>query len=127
MGNVCPRCGHENRNGNRYCTQCGSRLPQSSQPYLIVIAGTEKGRRYDLVSRENRIGRSSQNEIIVKDPATSAFHAKITIEGGEAFIEDLDSTNGTILNGQRIRERMPLHPEYLIKIGSTLLKFMIDH
>ena len=55
------------------------------------------------------IGRDPENLLVIDHTAISRFHCRITCEEGEYFIQDLDSTNGTYLNGRRI-EKAPLSP-----------------
>jgi pSer/pThr/pTyr-binding forkhead associated (FHA) protein len=48
------------------------------------------------------VGRRNDNQIQIKEPTVSGHHARIFLEGGKYQIEDLDSTNGTFVNGARI-------------------------
>jgi pSer/pThr/pTyr-binding forkhead associated (FHA) protein len=123
MGIPCPRCNYDNRDENIYCTQCGTKLRISKAGlYLLAIAGPEKGMRYELDKRVIYIGRGKGNDIQINDPTVSVSHARIDLEGDEIWIEDLGSTNGTAVNGEKILYKTPLHNEYLIKLGNTLLK-----
>ncbi len=49
------------------------------------------------------IGRSASNQLVVSDPKTSSRHAEIRPEGSDYTLIDLGSTNGTFVNGQRLR------------------------
>lgn len=76
------------------------------------------------VKNEVTIGRKSDNILVLNDPYASSYHAKVYIKNGECILEDLGSTNGTILNGEVVE-----HKEYLssgdeISIGSISFKFI---
>ncbi len=68
------------------------------------------------------IGRSPGADIVIGDDFVSGRHAKITPAGTEAVLEDLGSTNGTILNGQRIAGSQTLRPGDRIEIGDVQIK-----
>ncbi|HSO99956.1 MAG TPA: FHA domain-containing protein [Thioalkalivibrio sp.] len=59
-------------------------------------------REIDLEPGKTTIGRKSSNSVVLSDPTVSASHARITLSGGEATLEDLNSTNGTFVNEVRI-------------------------
>ncbi len=68
------------------------------------------------------IGRHPENHVVIAHRAVSARHASITVVGHERFIEDLGSTNGTFVNGQRIARR-------LLEDGDSIViaKFQVDY
>jgi pSer/pThr/pTyr-binding forkhead associated (FHA) protein len=70
----------------------------------------------------NAIGRDAGNDIALPDEAASARHATLALDGGEWWIEDLGSTNGTLVNGVRIAKRERLHPGDEIGIGRVALR-----
>jgi hypothetical protein len=70
----------------------------------------------------NAIGRDAGNDIALPDEAASARHAKLEAGDGEWFIEDLGSTNGTLVNGVRIEKRERLRPGDEIAIGRVALR-----
>lgn len=71
------------------------------------------------------IGRAPDNDITLEDPATSSHHAKIVTIFTSSFIQDLNSTNGTIVNGRKI-VRHTLHHGDIISIGNLQLLFKSD-
>ncbi|WP_315119017.1 FHA domain-containing protein [uncultured Clostridium sp.] len=76
------------------------------------------------IKSEITIGRKEGNTFILDDPYISSFHARVYIKNDDYIIEDLDSTNGILINGVRIEERTRLKTGDIIKIGNTILKFI---
>jgi len=71
------------------------------------------------------IGRANNNTIILDDSAVSSYHAKIVTLFKTSYIEDLDSTNGTMVNGKTVKKRT-LHPGDIVSLGSHQLLFQSD-
>lgn len=94
--------------------------------YLLeVIEGPDKGRRFALPEREPQlIGRSTE-AVPITDEAVSRRHAELTPDDGRWWLRDLESTNGTFLNGERIDGRVPLSPGDEIMCGDT--RFVMAH
>ncbi|QEK12827.1 FHA domain-containing protein [Crassaminicella thermophila] len=65
------------------------------------------------------IGRKKENDIVIKDPYISNYHLKITLDEENFFIEDLDSINGTYVNGDRIIDVVKLENGDRIKFGQV--------
>ena len=86
---------------------------------FTVVVGKYPGQRYN-VSGEAVIGRDEAADIFLADPTVSQRHARVVFRDGQYFIEDLDSTNGTVVNGQRVESRM-LQSGDRVKIGLTEL------
>jgi signal transduction histidine kinase/pSer/pThr/pTyr-binding forkhead associated (FHA) protein len=90
---------------------------------LSIIQGQSKGKKFELPDHEPQlIGRSSE-AIQFDDNAISRRHAELTPDDGLWYIRDLDSQNGTYVNGTRIRERTRLRAGDQIRVGQTLLVF----
>ena len=70
----------------------------------------------------NTMGRDAGNDIALPDEAASARHATLEARDGEWFIEDLGSTNGTLVNGVRIERRERVRPGDEIAIGRIALR-----
>jgi hypothetical protein len=80
------------------------------------------GRRHELTKRRAVIGRSKDCDVQVADPNVSRRHAEVRQEGAAHWVVDLDSTNGTEVNGRRLK-RAKLRPGDTITVGSTELVF----
>ncbi|MGE5434078.1 MAG: FHA domain-containing protein [Candidatus Doudnabacteria bacterium] len=68
------------------------------------------------------IGRSPGADIVIGDDFVSGRHARLSPSGGGVALEDLESTNGTLLNGKRVDEPVSLRPGDTIDIGAVRLK-----
>jgi pSer/pThr/pTyr-binding forkhead associated (FHA) protein len=69
------------------------------------------------------IGRSVECELRLDDTYVSQQHARIFDRSGNWYVEDLGSTNGTFVNGERVEGRKQLHRGDLVQIGDTELRF----
>ncbi len=70
------------------------------------------------------IGRNDGNSIVLNDQHVSGNHAKVVVRNDLLLIEDLDSTNGTYLNGNKISGKMKLTNKDEIKIGTAVFKIL---
>lgn len=94
----------------------------SSSPSAIArLNWEEKGvqKTQPIASNGLTIGRSSKNNLALNDLSSSRFHCKILPESGGLITVDLDSTNGTYVNGVRISESHPIHDGDELKIGDV--------
>ena len=93
-------------------------------PYLVVLVGSSVGETFRLEPGELVLGRSPTSTIRFDDDGVSRRHARLwSTPDGEWAIEDLNSANGTLVNGERVTTRM-LQPEDKVQLGpTTLLKF----
>lgn len=91
-------------------------------PTLHVLQGPDKGRTYQTPDEPAVIGRSS-DQIHLSDHTASRRHAEIRPNNGSWLLLDLNSSNGTYLNGQRLVSPTLLRHGDQIKVGSTLLVF----
>jgi len=91
-------------------------------PTLLVLQGPDKGRTYQTPDEPAVIGRSS-DQIHLSDHTASRRHAEIRPDNGSWLLLDLNSSNGTYLNGQRVLSPTILRHGDQIKVGSTLLVF----
>lgn len=76
------------------------------------------------LKKVTRIGRSSENDLVIQDSEVSSDHAEIRSEGSGYVLEDAGSTNGTLLNKVRITQPTQLVSGALIQVGKTQLQFV---
>jgi len=90
---------------------------------LVVINGSDLGKRYPLTRRSTVIGRSSKTDVQIEEDSISRNHAMIMNRGDRYLLKDLGSTNGTYVNDRPIDE-LDLRDGDLLKIGRTIFKFL---
>ena len=86
---------------------------------LVITSGAKSGLEMDLPAEAMTIGRSHESALVIRDDYTSTHHARLLLWADGWVIQDLDSTNGTFLNGTRVLvpTQVPLNPP--VKIGTT--------
>ena len=92
-----------------------------SAKLIEPAAGVEPAREIALTGEEFLIGRGADCGLRLAQSAISRHHCMIRLQGGETTLLDLGSSNGTYLNGARVRSQTPLHSGDEIKIGSVRL------
>ena len=94
---------------------------------LIVKAGDEINKSFDLMKDECVIGRDPNNDIVIDDIEISRNHLVITRKGKTFQIEDKDSTNGTFLNGKKLKKPTDIKNGDLISLGKNhVLEFVYE-
>jgi FHA domain len=88
---------------------------------LTMRSGPNPGTVYALDSDQISIGRDSSNDISVNDAEVSRRHARLTFQGGKYVLEDMGSTNGTFVNGQRLTGPRVLKSGEVISLGEQIV------
>jgi hypothetical protein len=83
------------------------------------------GRTYPLAIGQTVIGRGDQANMRLPDVGISRRHARLDFDGAQVVLTDLGSTNGTMVNGQRV-SAVALNPGDMIQLGTTTLTFRVD-
>ena len=94
-----------------------SSVKVSGMPKLII-----SGKPYELVDEAITIGRGPDNTIVVNDPSISTHHAQLLLEGDTYRLKDLDSTNGTRVNGKPVTEAV-LRFDDRIRFGAAEARY----
>ena len=102
------------------------RLFLAITPRLVVVDGPLRGQTFYLDEPVVSIGRLESNDICLEDPFVSRNHCVIRTEGDECLIEDLNSANGTYLNGERVTAGS-LKDGCLIEIGTSRFLFKYEN
>lgn len=89
---------------------------------LKVLSGPNEGRQFLITQNQMTIGRKIDNHIYLPDPKISRYHALIKLEGKNLYLEDLKSTNGTILNDDPLKTKKQLFPGDRIVIGDSTIE-----
>jgi two-component system, NtrC family, response regulator AtoC len=94
---------------------------EAGQPYLLVLEG-ESSWRYPLpASGVVLVGRDAEADLRLRDDSISRRHARLILNGNEIRIVDLDSANGTLVNGRRVSNSHPLVSGDVATLGSVVL------
>lgn len=88
---------------------------------LVILNQGMTGRTFDLNVDRTTVGRVEDNTFQIADPSVSSHHAEILLQGPELLIKDLNSTNGTFINGEKITEAV-LKPGQVLRFGQVELK-----
>ncbi len=90
---------------------------------LEIVAGVNAGNSYDLTDEQTVIGRYQYCQVVLPVNTISRQHAHIVRVDDSFYIEDLNSLNGTFVNGAEIEERTPLHDQDSIQLYDTRITF----
>lgn len=96
---------------------------QTHEPALIMLDGDLPGQVFRLRQGRQIIGRRPECDIRLRERAVSGIHAEIVRNRDVVTINDLASTNGTLVNGTRIKHPVPLTQGALLKLGNCIFKF----
>lgn len=96
-------------------------LTDDSMPtHIAMITGRDAGTQIAIDDkREFLIGRAANSDLVVADDFASSMHAKLVLVGDDWVLQDLNSTNGTFLDGKRVSTPLTVKPGMTIRIGTT--------
>lgn len=87
---------------------------------LILKSGPNAGTEYPLAKDEVILGRDAKSDVVINDTEVSRKHARLIKNGDDYFYEDLGSTNGSFIQGQKLSTITLLKPGMTINIGETI-------
>jgi pSer/pThr/pTyr-binding forkhead associated (FHA) protein len=88
---------------------------------LVILNQGMTGRTFEVNVERTTVGRVEDNTFQIADASVSSHHAEILLRGSELVIKDLNSTNGTFINGEKISESV-LQPGQTLRFGQVELK-----
>src|ERR1700694_5918150 len=95
---------------------------QSTGSYRLTIRqGPMPGKVFELAKDVVTLGRDVNNDLVINDAEVSRNHGRLTSQSGGYLIEDLASTNGTFVNGQRLIGPKLLNPGDVVGFGETIV------
>jgi hypothetical protein len=94
----------------------------STATKLVIIEGEKTGQMVRLERREITIGRSPDSDLIVDDEYASTHHAKLILINNDWLIQDLNSTNGTYLDGSRVGTPAVVKLNTPVRVGKTVFE-----
>ena len=88
---------------------------------LVILNQGMTGRTFELIVERTTVGRVEDNAFQIADGSVSSHHAEILLHGGDIIVKDLNSTNGTFINNEKISESV-LRPGQTLRLGQVELK-----
>ncbi len=133
----CFRCGASNPSTRLFCTACGYELSDkgatsdrfmgpNGRPVLARLTiqnGSAGSRSYLFHQDVTTIGRTNGNDLVISGRTVSRRHARLWFNNGRWFIEDLQSANGTLVNGMRVNQPLALNDGDVINFGDETVVF----
>ena len=95
-------------------------------PKMIVSIDEVVIKEVQLTKDRTTLGRRPYNDIVIDNLAVSGEHAVLQMTGGDVFLEDLNSTNGTYVNGKAIKKKQLVNGDS-VEIGKYKIKFVADN
>jgi len=88
---------------------------------LVILNEGMTGRSHELTVDKTTIGRVEDNVFAITDPSVSSHHCEVLLRGTDVVVRDLNSTNGTFINGEKIAEAT-LKPGQILRLGKIELR-----
>jgi pSer/pThr/pTyr-binding forkhead associated (FHA) protein len=92
---------------------------------LVVLSVGMTGRTQELKAEKTTIGRVEDNTFQIAEPSVSSHHCEVLLRGKEVVVRDLNSTNGSYINGEKITESV-LKPGQMLRLGQIEMRLETD-
>src|SRR5580704_3094620 len=89
---------------------------------LVVLSEGMTGQSYELKVDKTTIGRVEDNTFQIAQPSVSSHHCEVLLRGNDVVIKDLNSTNGTFINGQPVTGEAVLKPGQVLRLGEVEIR-----
>jgi pSer/pThr/pTyr-binding forkhead associated (FHA) protein len=89
---------------------------------LVVLSAGMAGRSHEINVDKTTIGRVEDNTFQIAEASVSSHHAEIFLRGSEVVVKDLNSTNGTFINGEKLTGEGALKPGQVLRLGQVELR-----
>lgn len=96
-------------------------LRKQSMAKLVLLSAGMTGRTHELKVDKTTIGRVEDNTFQIAEPSVSSHHCEILLRGTDVVVHDLNSTNGTYINGEKVSESI-LKPGQVLKLGQIEMR-----
>src|SRR5215510_2155179 len=92
---------------------------------LVLLSAGMTGRTHELKVDKTTVGRLEDNTFQIAEPSVSSHHCEILLRGSDVVVHDLDSTNGTFINGEKVTESV-LKPGQILRLGQVEMRLETD-
>jgi pSer/pThr/pTyr-binding forkhead associated (FHA) protein len=92
---------------------------------LVVLSVGMTGRTQELKVDKTTIGRVEDNTFQIAEPSVSSHHCEVLLQGTDVVIRDLNSTNGTFINGEKVTEKV-IKPGQILRLGQIEMRLETD-
>ena len=92
---------------------------------LVLLSAGMTGRTHELKVDKTTIGRVEDNTFQIAEPSVSSHHCEILLRGSEVVVRDLNSTNGTFINGEKVTETV-IKPGQVLRLGQIEMRLETD-
>jgi pSer/pThr/pTyr-binding forkhead associated (FHA) protein len=92
---------------------------------LVVLSVGMTGRTQELKVEKTAIGRVEDNTFQIAEPSVSSHHCEVLLRGNEVVVRDLNSTNGTFINGEKVTESV-MKPGQILRLGQVEMRLETD-
>jgi pSer/pThr/pTyr-binding forkhead associated (FHA) protein len=103
----------------------GQRQEELKMGKLVVSLDGVVIKEVQVIKDKTTLGRRPYNDIVIDNLAVSGEHAVLQMVGQDVFIEDLNSTNGTYINGKAVKKQLLAHND-TVEIGKYKIKYLVD-
>ena len=92
---------------------------------LVVLSAGMTGRTQELKVDKTTIGRVEDNTFQIAEPSVSSHHCEVLLRGSDVVVRDLNSTNGTYINGEKVAESV-IKPGQILRLGQIEMRLETD-
>ena len=92
---------------------------------LVVLSTGMTGRTHELKAEKTTIGRVEDNTFQIAEGSVSSHHCEVLLRGSDVLVRDLNSTNGTYINGEKVTESV-IKPNQILRLGKIEMRLETD-
>jgi pSer/pThr/pTyr-binding forkhead associated (FHA) protein len=92
---------------------------------LVLLSPGMTGRTHELKAEKTTIGRVEDNTFQIAEASVSSHHCEVLLRGNDVVVRDLNSTNGTFINEEKITEK-PIKPNQILRLGQVQIRLETD-
>jgi pSer/pThr/pTyr-binding forkhead associated (FHA) protein len=93
---------------------------------LVVLSEGYGGKSYELKVERTTVGRLDDNAFQIPDPSVSSHHCEVVLRGNDIVIIDLNSTNGTFVNGEQVTSEAVLQLGQIVRLGQIDVRLEVS-